>query len=89
MMPRQRVTSTRRCAKPSSAGSSVTEAIIVTSTVTAAPVARPLMKPRPMMNMPSSEMTTVNPANTTARPAVSSATTVDCSGPSPALSPSR
>ncbi len=87
--PRQRATSTLRWAKPSSAGSRVTEAIIVTSTVTAAPVARPLMNDRPMMNMPSSEITTVTPANMTARPAVSSATTVDCSGSRPAFRPSR
>ncbi len=89
MMPRQREISTLRCAKPSSAGSNVTEAIIVMSTVIAAPVARPLMNDRPMMNMPSSEITTVKPAKTTARPAVSSATTVDCSGSSPAFRPSR
>ena len=53
---------------------------MVTSTVTAAPVANPLMNDRPMMNMPSSEMTTVAPANTTARPAVSMATTVARAG---------
>ena len=79
----------RSPAKPRNAGRSVTEATIVTSTVTAAPVARPLMKARPMMNIPSREITTVNPANTTARPAVSSATTAASSGSCPARSPSR
>ena len=88
-MPRQRVTSILCWANPRNAGSSVTDAIIVINTVMAAPVARPLMNARPMMYMPSSEMTTVNPANTTARPAVSRAVTVASSGDWPVLRPSR
>ena len=71
--PRQRVSSTRSPAKPSSAGSSVTDATIVTATTEAAPMANPVTKLTPMINMPISEMTTVVPANTTARPAVSMA----------------
>ena len=76
MTPRQRVTSTRSPTKPSSAGSSVTEAIIVKSTVIDAPTAMPFMKLTPMINMPRSEITTVVPANNTARPAVSTASAV-------------
>jgi hypothetical protein len=83
MSPPQRVTSTRSPAKPSRAGSSVSDATIVTATTVAAPIASPVMKLICMMSMPSSEMTTVVPAKDTARPAVSMATTVDCSVPMP------
>ena len=57
--------------KPSTAGSSVTAAATVTATTAAAPMPKPLMKERPMANMPSSAMITVRPANSTARPDVS------------------
>ena len=77
--PRQRVTSTRSPAKPSSAGSSVSEATSVIATTTAMPMARPETKLSCMISMPSSEMTTVVPANTTARPAVSIAISVESS----------
>ena len=69
-MPRQRVTSTRSPTKPSSAGSSVTDASMVNNTVIDAPIAKPFMNDTPMINMPNSEMTTVVPAKITARPAV-------------------
>jgi hypothetical protein len=64
-------------AKPTSAGSSVTEAATVTATVMAAVIARPRTKPTLMTSMPSTEMTTVMPAKTTERPAVSSAIPID------------
>lgn len=76
MIPRQRVTSIRCPAKPSNAGNRVIDAIIVIATVVAAPIPRPEMNSRPINNMPSNEITTVTPANTTARPAVSIALTV-------------
>ena len=85
----QRVTSTRSPARPSNAGSRVTEASIVTATVVAAPIPRPEMKARPMSSMPSNEMTTVSPAKMTARPAVFRAAAVASSGESPAWRPSR
>ena len=74
---RQRVISTRRPAKPSRAGSSVSEATSVVATTAAVPSARPVMKLTCMTSMPSSEITTVVPANSTARPAVSMAMTVE------------
>ena len=55
----------------------MTEATTVAATVKDAVMPRPLMKPIPMSNMPRSEITTVVPANTTERPAVSMATTTD------------
>ena len=82
--PRRGVTSTRSPAKPSSAGSSVNDAMSVMATTTAAPIARPDTKLSCMMSMPISEMTTVVPAKSTERPAVSMATSVeplDSSGP--------
>ena len=77
--PRRLVSSIRSPAKPSRAGSSVSEATRVIATTTAMPIAMPEMKLSCMISMPSSEMTTVEPANTTARPAVFIATSVDCS----------
>ena len=76
MSPRHRVNSIRWPAKPRRAGSSVSEATAVTATTVAAAAASPVTNARPMRTMPSSEMTTVVPANATARPAVSRATTV-------------
>ena len=49
----------------------------MTATTVAALTASPVTKLMPMMIMPSSEMTTVVPANSTARPAVSMASTVE------------
>ena len=46
---------------------------MVTATTRAAPTARPVMKVMPITSMPSIEITTVRPANSTARPAVSMA----------------
>ena len=77
--PRRRVSSTRSPAKPKKAGSNVNEANSVSATTTAMPIAIPDMKPSCMTSMPSSEMTTVEPANTTARPAVFIAISVDSS----------
>ncbi len=83
------VKSMRRRTKLSSAGSSVSEAIIVVRTASAAPTARPLMNETPISSMPSSEMMTIVPAKLTDRPAVSMAVTVASSGSSPAWMPSR
>ena len=55
----------------------MSEATIVTATTSAAPRARPVTKATPMTSMPSSEITTVVPANSTERPAVSMAMTTD------------
>ena len=87
--PRQRVTSTRSPARPSSAGSSVIEVIMVTSTVTATPIPMPVTQPIPMISSPRSDTTTVTPAKSTARPAVSIAATVASRGERPAWRPSR
>jgi hypothetical protein len=62
--------STAGPANPSNAGSSVTEATMVSSTAMMALTAMPLTKEMPMMNRPSMEMHTVTPAKRTARPAV-------------------
>ena len=59
-----------RPANPSSAGSSVSAASITASTVTTAEKATPGTYGWFIVSMPSSEMTTVIPANTTDRPAV-------------------
>ena len=87
--PRHRVRSTRSPANPSSAGSSVSDAATVTATTAAALMARPWMKATPITSMPSSEITTVNPANRTDRPAVSMATCTDSRTVCPAWSCSR
>ena len=63
-----------RPAKPSSAGSSVSAASMTASTVTTAEKATPGTYGWFIVSMPSSEMTTVMPANTTERPAVAIAT---------------
>ena len=78
-----------RPAKPRIAGRRVTAASITSSTASAAPVAMPRMKGMPMKNMPSREITTVQPANSTARPAVVSEVTTACRGSSPSCSPFR
>ena len=81
--------STRSWARPSSAGSRVTELIIVSSTVAAAPRPRPETIRMPMSSMPSSEITTVIPANTTARPAVPAAASIAARGGRPSWTPAR
>ncbi len=76
-----------RPANPRSAGSRVIEASITTATVTDVPTASPLTKSTPIRNRPRIEMTTVQPANTTARPAVSIARTTARSGSSISVKP--
>ena len=87
--PRQRVTSTRSPAKPSIAGRRVSDAMAVTATTTAQTTAIPVMNDRFIKSMPSSEMTTVDAAKATARPAVSMATTAASSIEAPACMFSR
>ena len=65
------------------------DAATVTATVTDAVMPSPLTNPIPMSSMPSSEMTTVKPANTTERPAVSIAVPIDSRMPCPACNCSR
>ena len=83
------VTSMRCFTMPSSAGSKVTDASIMTSTPIAAPVARPRTNDNPITYKPSSEMMTVTPAKRTARPLVSTASTTAFSTDIPACRPSR
>jgi hypothetical protein len=71
--------------KPSSAGISVTAAVIVTSTTIADATATPLRKLMPSTKRPSSATITVAPANRTARPEVLSARMHAASGSRPAL----
>ena len=70
----------------SSAGSSVSEASITSSTPIEAEIATPYRKLTPSSIIPSSAITTVQPANSTARPAVSIACTTDSRG-SPNVGP--
>ena len=69
-----------RPAKPRMAGSSVTDAAMTTSTASTTVKANPFMAGCPISRMPSIEMTTVRPANSTARPAVAIAVRVARSG---------
>jgi hypothetical protein len=73
----------------SSAGSRVSEATIVSSTVTATAVTVPWNAAMPSVNMPSSAMITLAPANSTERPAVSSAVAVACARSAPRSSSLR
>ena len=73
------MSSIRSPANPNRAGNRVSDASRVIATTTAMPMAMPETKPSCMTSMPSSEITTVVPANTTARPAVFIAISVDCS----------
>ena len=59
-----------RPVNPSSAGSSVTEATMTSSTASDTVNANPFRDARPTSRMPSIETITTRPANTTARPAV-------------------
>ena len=76
-------------AKPSSAGSSVSDAATVMATTRAAPRASPFTKVTRTSSRPTSEMTTVVPANRTERPAVSMAMATDSRTVCPACSCSR
>ncbi len=67
----------------------MSEAVITNSTAAMAPKARPYTKGWPMSSMPSSEMTTVVPANSTARPDVSRARTAAPLGSRPSARPWR
>lgn len=69
----------------SSAGSSVSAAMTVKATVTAAAMATPWRKLTPRANMPSIAMHTISPANSTARPLVSIASTTAASRDSPRI----
>ena len=75
--------------QPSSAGSSVNEARTISSTPSAEATATPWTKLSPMSIRPSSEMMTVVPANSTARPLVSIDSTTDSSTSRPRPKPSR
>ena len=72
-----------------SEGRSVIDAIIITATAMAIPIANPLTNDKPIARRPSSAMITVEPAKSTARPDVSIASTTDSSMESPLWSPSR
>ena len=75
--------------KPSSAGSSVSEAMTVIATVTAAAIATPFSSDWRSTSSPSMPMTTVVPAVSTARPAVRIAVTIACSAGAPSCSSLR
>ena len=81
--PRQRVSSTRACARPRSAGRRVVEASMVASTVADTATPTPPTHPMPTSRRPSIEITTVVPAKTTARPAESMAVEGRVPGGSP------
>ena len=72
---RSRRRGTRPPTAPNSAGSSVSAAITVNATTTAAATATPYRKLTPSANIPSIAITTIIPANSTARPEVSIAST--------------
>ena len=78
-----------RPTNPSSAGSSVIDASMVVSTPAAIAMDTPRMIDVFMSHRPSTEMITVDPANNTARPAVSMACTTLRSGSRPAARFSR
>ena len=71
----------RSPAYPNKAGSNVSEANSVSATTRAIPIAMPETKLSCMISIPSSEITTVEPAKTTARPAVFIAMSVESSMP--------
>jgi hypothetical protein len=65
------------------AGRNVSDAATINSTPAMAPTAKPFMNARPIKNMPHSEISTAVPANSTARPLVSIASTMASSTSSP------
>ncbi len=73
----------------SSAGSSVTEAATVRTTVSEAAMATPLRKLSRRISMPSRAMHTVAPAKTTARPVVATAFSAASATVSPRFRPRR
>ena len=75
--------------KPSMAGSRVSAASMVMTTPAAAAIPRERLTSRPTTSRPRTETTTVVPANSTARPAVSMAVTTASTGSCPAASASR
>ena len=82
---RWRRLSTLRPTKPSSDGSSVSDAAMVRTTVNDADTATPYRNDSPRANWPSRAMHTVIPAKNTARPAVLTAFTVASSTLCPPL----
>ena len=75
--------------KDSRAGSRVTEAATVSTTVSEAATATPLRKFSRRISIPSSAMQTVAPAKTTARPVVATALVAASVTVSPRFSPRR
>ncbi len=69
-----------RPTNPSEAGSNVTAASTATITAEEVPSANPFKNDSPISSIPSNEIITVTPANTTARPAVSIASIVAANG---------
>ena len=70
---------TRAPKRESSAGSTVSEAAIVSSTVNTDAIDNPYRNETPVANIPSRAITTVVPASRIARPEVSIASITDCS----------
>ena len=87
--PGMRRRSIARPAKPNMAGSKVSAAAITRTTAAMALTARPCMNGRLSRNSPHSEMTTVMPANSTARPDVPSETATASRGSRPSDRPCR
>lgn len=75
--------------KPSRAGRRVSDAVIVSATPIAAASPIPDKKFTPRVNIPSTAMHTIIPANATARPDVSTDLTIDGSMSRPASTPWR
>jgi hypothetical protein len=86
---RSRRLSVRIPRMPSRAGSRVIAASTVATTVVAEAMAMPFRKLMPSTSMPSRAITTVAPANSTARPEVSIALTTESSTVMPDLRPVR
>ena len=87
--PGMRKRSTRRPILLSIAGSSVSDASIVSRTASEDATAGPYRNETPRANIPSSAITTVAPANSTARPEVSIALRTASRTSSPSRSPAR
>ena len=87
--PGTRQRSIRRPILLSIAGRSVSDAVMVSSTASDEATAGPYRNATPRANMPRSAITTVAPANSTARPEVSMALTTASSTSSPSRSPAR
>ena len=83
------VLSIRVPTQPRSAGSRVSDPSTIMSTPIDEAIATPCTKSRPMRHRPSSEMITVAPANSTARPLVSIDSATESSTSRPSRNPSR